>query len=258
MLNIKKLYPTTLKTGISKYQRFNDVLSLTQKLNFATTRTGSIIRASSDCNSGLQTFYQQQLIGGQHMRIKFKRMENFQTKPNASGKSYPMVRVIGEALQGSMIGQEWSTKFFPSNKDMHSVAKSANVDEIIEITMKKNGTFLNPVSMEIVSDDVAAVDSQVSAAVQPAAVQPVVSKSVLRRNNLQVAVAIIGPKKAKDSAIDYLQDAGGSADLVDDYSKEEGAFKFNKETAGNGIPDADDVPDADDAPDVPDVQDFPI
>ena len=187
------------------------------------------------------------------MRIKFKRLENFSTKPNASGKTFPMVRVVGEALQGSMIGQEWSTKFFPSNKDMYSVVKSAAVDDIIEITMKKSGTFLNPVSMEIVAGDVAAVDSKVAATMAPVTTAPPDDKSVLRRKNLAVAVNIMGPKKAKDDPIDYLSDATSIADLVGDYAKEEGAFKFDKKTAGNGIPDVDDTPNSE-----PDVQDIPI
>ena len=243
MLNIKKLYPTTLKGGLSKYQRFNTVLTVPPDKNFITI---------SRSHYGEHNFYNQQLIGGQHMRIKFKRLENFSTKPNASGKTFPMVRIVGEALQGSMIGQEWSTKFFPSSKDMHSVVKSAAVDDIIEITMKKNGTFLNPVSMEIVAGDVAAVDSKVAATMVPtAAVAVPDDKPVLRRKNLAVAVSIMGPKKAKDNPIDYLVDAAGVADLVGDYAKEEGAFKFDKETAGNGIPDADDAPDLD-----PDIQDI--
>ena len=108
--------------------------------------------------------------------------------------------------------------------------------------------------MEIVSDDVAAVDNQVYAAVKTAAaVQPVVSKSVLRRKNLQVAVTIMGPKKIKDNPIDYLQDAAGIADLVDNYSKEEGVFKFDKEITDNAIPDVNDAPDEDVVPDVQDV-----
>jgi len=242
MLNIKKLYPTTLKTGLSHYQRYANVI--THKDNHPTYS-----RYNSKNN-----FYNQQLIGGQHMRIKFKRVENFQTKPNASGKTYPMVRVVGEALQGSMIGQEWSTKFFPSSKDMHSVVKSANVDDIIEITMKKNGTFLNPVSMEIIAGDVVAVDNKVATQInQPTDMSP------LRRKNLAVAVSVLGPKKAKDDTIEYLMDAAGIADLVSDYAKEKGAFKFDKETTGTGIPDADDAPTPEAPPKPgPDVEEIPF
>ena len=49
---------------------------------------------------GLRTQLYKTTLQGGHMRIKFLRRETITTAPNASGKTYPMVRIIGEALEG--------------------------------------------------------------------------------------------------------------------------------------------------------------
>ena len=132
-----------------------------------------------------------------------------------------------------MVGQEWDTKFFPSMKEMDSVSKRAKVGDIIDITMKVNGKYLNPVKMEI------ADPSSVPASTGTAS--PTDSKEKTRRRNLGIAVNIMGPKKKSDDAVEYIMDASGVADLIDDYAKETGVFQFNKDQAKDGIPEADDV-----------------
>jgi len=185
-------------------------------------------------------------LGG-HMRIKFKRLENISTKPNASGKSYPMIRVIGEALEGQLSGQEWSTKFFPSSKDMHTVAKQAKVNDILDITMKKNGLYLNPVTIEILDPSIVQVDNKVQVSEKI-----FVSKATERKDNLSIATSIMGPKKVKDDPVDYLNDAASIADLVEDYANETGAFQFSKDIVDNDIPKVvETVPNTEDVEEVP-------
>ena len=176
-------------------------------------------------------------LRGGHMRIKFLRTENLVTNPNAAGKTYPMLRIVGEALEGKLLGQEWSTKFFPSMKDMASVAKSAKVGDVIDVVMKVNGKYMNPESMSIVDPALAKVYEPTVASTLISAAP--VNKEKERKDNLAIAVNIMGAKKPKDDAVEYLVDASGVADLIEDYAKETGPFQFDKDTAKNGIPEVD-------------------
>ena len=191
------------------------------------------------------------------MRIKFLRLENIMTNPNASGKTYPMIRLVGEALEGKLLGQEWSTKIFPSMKDMASVIKSAKVGDIIDITMKVNGKFMNPERMEIVDPGTLSSTAPLPDALTMSSAQ-FNNKAKERKENLAIAVNVMGAKKAKDDAVEYLIDVSGVADLIDDYAKETGAFQFNKDVAKNGIPEADSVDTPCEAPDEEEVKEVEI
>jgi len=191
-----------------------------------------------ESNEGLglpSTPFSRQLSGG-HMRIKFDRMETITTNPNPQGKTFQMTRVIGEALEGKLLGQEWSTKFFQSAQDMHAIVKAAQKGEILDITMKKNGNYLNPVAIEVIDGDTIPVPTAQIGGTCGNKVQE-------RKDNLGIATSIMGPMKAKDKAVDYLMDAASIADLVEDYAQETGAFQFDKETAEKGIPDVDSIDD---------------
>jgi len=178
------------------------------------------------------------------MRITFKRLEKIFTKPNAAGKSYPMIRIVGDALEGTLVGQEWSTKFFPSSKDMASAASAAKPGDILDITMTQKGNFLNPTHIEI--GNVATNVGAPQATLTPPVVAPIVSETSseasIRRENIDIAIAIMGQKTAKRDAVDYLMDAAGIADLIDDYTNKKGAFQFSDEIVKNDIPEADDAP----------------
>lgn len=179
-------------------------------------------------------------LGGEHMRIKFIKHETIKTKPNAAGKVYPMTRVVGTAMEGAMQGQEWSTKFFPSMKDMNSVVKTANAGDIMDITMKQNGNFLNPVKIDIVDTNSGDNVSDPGTRSAGPMVNSPLNEAQERRDNLAVAVSIMGPKKPKTNPVDYITDVAGVADLIDDYAKKNGAFQFDPETAKEGIPEMED------------------
>lgn len=221
----KKLKPTSLIENTSCFTL--------NELPFISINTKKQYNQNLGTDQQLTTKFLQ----GGHMRIKFDRLETLQTNPNPSGKTYSMTRVVGEALEGKLVGQEWSTKFFPSNKDLQSVAKQAVKGDILDITMKKQGNYLNPVTMEICDPDSLPVATSSGMAV---GVIPI-NKASDRRDNLAVAISIMGPKKTKDEPVDYIMDAAGVADLVGDYATESGPFQFDPETSKNGIPDVDDA-----------------
>ena len=166
------------------------------------------------------------------MKIKFKRMEKMTTKPNMSGKTFPMVRVVGEALEGKLIGQEWSTKFFPSAKDMLTVVKNANVGDIIDVTMTQNGKFFNPTKMSIVDSPPEVSPEQQSSTI----ISSKKSKQDLRRERIKMAFSVLGQKKPKEDPFKYISNAAGIADIIEDYVNEKGAFQFDRKTSKNGIP----------------------
>ena len=191
---------------------------------------------------GLRTHANVQNLQGGHMRIKYLRTEDIMTNPNAAGKTYPMKRIVGEALEGKLLGQEWSTKIFPSMKDMYDVVKVAKIGDTMDITMRVNGKYMNPEKMEIVDPTTLSPTAGTPAAPQMMPMG-VGNKEKERKDSLAIAVSIMGPKKPITDAVDYLIDASGVADLIDDYAKETGPFQFDKEAAKEGIPEANDPPD---------------
>jgi hypothetical protein len=174
------------------------------------------------------------LTTGGRMKIKFSRSENTKTNPNASGKTYPITRVFGEALEGKSIGQEWSTQFFTSNKEMSGQVAELSPGDIVNVTMRKNGKFWNPESFE----------KDTTAPASGSGVPDVRVATNPRLNNINTAVKILGPKSEEREAFDYLSEAAGIADLIQDYVDESGAFQFGSGNT-NAIPDVDDDKDTD-------------
>jgi hypothetical protein len=178
--------------------------------------------------------------GDTRMRIKFKEAVSTKTNPNAAGKTYSILRIKGTALGGKLAGQEWSTQIFQSAREMVEQVKALKDGDIVDVKMIKNGNYWNPQSFDKVKDEDADFTVKPSHSGSGGSVP-----ANPRLDNLKVAVNVMGPKKAKQTAADYLMEAKEVADLVQDYVDEKGVFQFQKD----GVKDVPDVPDVDDADD---------
>ena len=167
------------------------------------------------------------------MKITFDRVEKTKTNPNAAGKSYSIIRVHGTALEGKMADQPWTTQFFASNKELADAVDDLAKGDTVDVEMKKNGNFWNPVGFKKSGAPMPTASSGGSGAAQPVAV------ANPRLTNLEAAIKILGPKAPDEEPFDYLANAAGVADLIQDYVDEKGAFQFGKETS-EGIPEVED------------------
>jgi len=157
--------------------------------------------------------------GGKFMKIQFDRYEVGKTNPNAQGKSYPIIRVIGTALEGNMRGQEWQTKFFANAKDMVSQVKALKKGDIVKVTMTKNGNYWNPSEFAVIDEPVAI----------PHADTPTQSvKYNSKLDYINMAIKALGPiGKANPEA--YIMKAAEIANLINEYVTDSGIFKAEKE-----------------------------
>lgn len=167
-------------------------------------------------------------FSGGSMKIKFDRIEKTKTNPNQSGKTFPIIRVHGTALEGKNADQDWSTQFFLNNKELAEQVEAFNKGDVVDVTMKKNGNFWNPTAFTK------------SAVPEYRPVAPVQSSGGChttnpRLENLKTAVKILGPKPPDEEPFDYLANAAGIADMVQNYVDEKGAFQFGNDTS-EGIP----------------------
>jgi hypothetical protein len=182
-------------------------------------------------------------LNGGRMKIKFTKAEETRTNPNAQGKTFPIVRVHGTALEGNTSGQAWSTQFFANNKSLKAQVDKLNAGDTVTVKMEKNGKFWNPGSF---TKDETPIVASTSGTVSSG---PIVSKEdqqkLDRRSNIKMAVDILGPKPTKKDDFEYVQQAGTIADLIQDYVDNKGAFQFGNDTS-------DDIPDEE--VDVPDIQ----
>lgn len=177
--------------------------------------------------------------GEKRMKIKFDRYENDKLHSKKTGKDYSIYRIHGTALSGKLKGQDWNTQIFVTAKDMVSQVKGFNKGDIVDVTMKEKNGYWNPTGFAKDDNYTESVTVGSSGSASP---MPVVSS---RLENLKVAISILGMKPTKKNAADYLIEAGGVADMVQDYIDEKGAFQFSD--AGEGIPEAEEV-----APETPD------
>lgn len=184
-------------------------------------------------------------LKGKLMKIKFDRFENTKTNPNQSGKTFPIIRVYGTALEGKMQGQDWNTQFFANARDMVSQVKSFTKGDHVNVRMEKNGQFWNPKAFEL-ADGPASVPVQNATQVSNGLNTACSCVDNSRLENLKVAVKVLGKRAAKQSPVEYIIEAGGVADLVQDYIDKKGAFQFDKATS-EGIPEMDDAEDVDGA-----------
>ena len=158
-------------------------------------------------------------IGGT-MEITYDRFEN--TEAGAGPKKYKMVRVYGTKDDGT----EYSTQFFASNKDLKGQVEGLTKGSRVNVKLKKNGQYWNPVGFETIESPKAQTP-QVSGG-GACACNP-------RLDNLKVAIEILGNKAPDIDDFEYLEGAAALADLVNDYVNEAGAFQFQKDTS-EGIP----------------------
>ena len=166
------------------------------------------------------------------MRIEFKEVVSAKTNPNAQGKVYSIYRVKGKALSGKLAGEDWQTQFFASAKDMAAQVKALNSGDVVDVEMKQNGNYWNPQSFT-------KVEGESAVPTTPTAQAPAAPAVSARRENLKVAVGIVGPKAKKQVAAEYIMETAEVADLVQDYVDETGVFQFDK-NASEGIPEAED------------------
>jgi hypothetical protein len=158
-------------------------------------------------------------MGGNTLKIKFK---NFDVKEQTSkaGKPFKMVHVNGTAIGGKLDGQDYTCKFFGSNKELRGQVEALQPGDLVDIEMKKNGNFWNPVGFK----------SEGPAPSSNAALMGVPSGVNQRFENLKVAVEILGAVPSDQEPFEYLQDAAGVADMIQDYIDEKGAFQFANTT----------------------------
>lgn len=179
---------------------------------------------------------------GGTMKIRFDRYEETMTNPNAKGKTFAIVRVHGEALDGKKAGQPWSTQVFANNKEVAGQIKGLTPGSTVNVTMTKNGNFWNATKFEMDAEVVgaAATPNTAPAMLGGGVPTPVVAPVENQRfKNLEMAVAILGDKPAKKDGFEYLTDAAGLAEMVQDYLDKKGAFQFDNNTS-TGIPELDD------------------
>jgi len=179
----------------------------------------------------------QQNLNGGRMKIKFDRYENAKTKPNAAGKTYSMYRVFGTALEGKMSGQEWSTQFFASARDLASQVKELKKGDTVNVRLEQNGQFWNPMGFQKVADEGTSASPSQSVNANSAPTQIASSApDQTRLTNFKLALEMIGPKPKAQDVAEYLSNVATYADLVQDYVDKKGMFQFDKATS-KGVPD---------------------
>lgn len=178
--------------------------------------------------------------GEKFMRIEFDKFEDTTTNPNKSGKTFPIIRVHGKALSGKLEGNEWTTQFFQSAKEMVSQVKSLNKGDIVDVKMVSNGNFWNPTSFTKVNQD----GNTGTKAEQLTSVAKELAENtgkVAKRDALNIAVHIVGPKKASVSALDYLTKIKDTVKLVEDFVDESGPFQFKNGGIDTDIPEVNEI-----------------
>ena len=169
------------------------------------------------------------------MQIKFDRVESVTTKPNASGKTYSQLMVVGEAMSGKLEGQEWSCKFFKNNKDMAGKAQALLKGQIVDVKQEQNGKFWNPVDLTV-------VDSA-SGGGSPGVAPSVASGACVCENErftyLKEAAKMKGDGLFDGGEVwETMEIMGEAADRIKDYVDKTGPFQFPKDTS-DGIPEVD-------------------
>jgi hypothetical protein len=179
-----------------------------------------------------------QKYGRKNMKIEFDRFEKTTTNPNASGKTFPIYRVFGTALSGKSEGQEYSTTFFASARDMVQQVGALQKGDVVNITMAKNGNYWNPQKFEKVEDN---VNTNATVPVQSSgACSCEMSKSDKRFKNLKLAAEMLGPKPTKLNETEHMLTVASVADMIQDYMDKRGPFQFD-DTKKEGVPEEDDA-----------------
>lgn len=171
-------------------------------------------------------------LSGGRMKIKFDRIEKTKTNPNASGKTFPIIRVHGTALEGKNADQPWTTQFFMNNKEMAAQVEALQANDIVDVQMKKSGNYWNAVAFTK-----SAVPEHRAVAATPQMTQ--VKPENKRLGNLKIAIDILGTKEPAEEPFEYLMTAAGLADMIQDYVDEKGNFQFGNDLNA-GIPEVDD------------------
>ena len=150
------------------------------------------------------------------MKIKFTGSE-VKTQKARNGKEFKMTYVNGTAIGGKLDGQDYTTKFFTNNKELSGQVDELNVGDIVDIEMTKNGQYYNPTKFTS--------EGQASSGGSGGA--PVGAPVNQRFENLKVAVDIMGAMVTGQEPFDYLKEAAGVADMIQDYVDKKGAFQFD-------------------------------
>ena len=169
------------------------------------------------------------------MKISFDRYEETQTNPNAKGKTFPIIRVYGTALEGKLQGKEWKTQFFMNASDLVSQVKSLSKGDTVNVKMTANGNYWNPT--EFTKETSA---GSIAEATHAATIMPVTNPKL---DMLQTAIKIMGKKGAKESELEYLIRAKEVVGLVESFVKDDGPFQFDDAGIEADIPDVDDTAD---------------
>jgi len=160
--------------------------------------------------------------GGSTLKIKFDRYEVKEQTSAKSNKPYKMCHVHGVAVGGKLDGQDYTTKFFGNNKELLGQVEGLIPGEIVDVEMKKNGQYWNPVGFK--GEGIPAAGGATGGSGAVAMVENP------RLTNLKIAIDILGSIGTDQEPFDYIQDAAGVADLIQHYVDETGAFQFANTT----------------------------
>lgn len=175
------------------------------------------------------------------MKITFDRSEHGKTNPNANGKTFPVIRVFGTALDGKNPGQEWSTQFFASNRALADQVKNLSKGDTVNVKMVKNGSgYWNPDSFEKDTTSTAGTSPSESTSSGCTGTGCNGTPDQVKLECFKTAVKAMGPKPAKTDVVEWIMQAAAGADLIKDYLDGKGPFQF--ENTG-GIPDEDEATD---------------
>lgn len=157
-------------------------------------------------------------LGGVFMEIKFKKMEEFKRG------NYDMVAVVGEALTGKRIGEDYKATFFKTQKEMLEVVKAAKPGDKLNITMKKNGQYWNPVKIK----NEGAASSTSANNFSTDAPAPANDRVIAAQISAQVTAAcVIGGITEDDDITEVLIKTLSNANVVEDYINKRGPFAFD-------------------------------
>ena len=163
-------------------------------------------------------------------RIKFEKYEKIKVK------NYNMYEISGNRVNDDSY---FKTRIFPSAKDMAIVVTEASPGDVIAITMKANGEYMNPVKM-VNETKLGLVPTDTKKQENIQTVAPVNNKNEDAKIACKFYIDALSTGMEESKIGDAFHNALNLADMVDDWRKQEGSFKFN---ADADIPSGEDYKD---------------
>lgn len=201
-----------------------------------TWKTRSIFfMANVEIRSKFLNEVQQEHLGGVFMEMKFDKFEEFKRG------NYDMVSVIGTVsipgFEGSVSGETYKADFFKTQKEMLEVVEKAKSGDTLDITLKKNGQWYNPISIVNVGSsgktdatndaDNSTTETQITVGASDKVISAQIAAQVA---STCFAAGITDDDEISQCLIQCLRNAG----VVEDYLNARGPFAFDG--ASNDVP----------------------